>query len=715
MSWLRSGLSRRFAAVMGALALAPVLFLSWRMLDTSRRGVQDAVLELHVKLAEKTAERVENWVDSVDGRVEVALLALQARMDWGEKQALLKHLVESGSGIASVTLLRRDGGGAILMVFNPELADPLTTQDFAQAREAAARAPKSGGPAAEVKRDAKGPRLVLILPFSKDIIARVSIPLREIAERVAADRVGGTGFGVLVDEAGRALATPDGRALPGLERWPITRAALTGRTAGSSEFNDGAGKDYVGAYAPVPSLGGAVLILQARDEAYLAASEARRAAAAAVAVVILGSLLAAALLARALTAPVLKLTRAAEAVARGDFEARVDITTGDELQELAETFNAMAARLRQYSVLQVDRLIAEQRKTEAILFSIREGIVMADQEGRVQLVNRKAREMFGLPPDAEMEGKPLAEAFPEGPLRAALIASAVRPGDFKEVDLSTETSRLFIRASASPVVAPGRAGELGTVFALQDTTLERELEKMKEDFLHYITHDLRNPLGSAIGFLDLLLKGTAGVLNADQQGIVSSVRRSTTRLMGLINNILDIAKMEAGRLRLQLKVTSLAGIAGRSIGILEQLAKAKNIAVHLVAVEEFSVRCDGDMLERVFTNLLGNAIKYTPERGTITISLAEDGEVIRCCVEDTGEGIPADYLDRVFQKFEQVQSNRKGGTGLGLTIAKFFVEQHLGRIWVESEVNRGSRFYFTVPKNLLLDETGQVRLGEAVR
>jgi PAS domain S-box-containing protein len=713
MGWLRSGLSRRFAAVMGALALAPVLFLSWRMMQSSKRGVQDAVLELHVKLAEKSAERVEEWIDSLDGRVQIAMLALQARMDWADKQALLKHLVESNSGVASVALLRRQGG-AILEVFNPDLADTPAVLDPAAARSALRGALAARGRAAEVVDGKAGPLLVLHYPFSKDVFARVVVPLRGIAERVAEERVGGTGFGVLVDSRGRALAAPEGRSLDAMQDWAITRAALTGHTVGSSDFTTAAGLAYVGAYAPVPTLGGAVLILQAREEAYVAAAEARRAAAAAVAVVILGSLLAAALLARLLTAPVLKLTAAADAVARGDFEARVDISTGDELQDLAETFNAMTARLRQYSLLQVDRLIAEQRKTEAILFSIADGIVMADREGRVQLVNRRAREMFGLTPEADIEGKPLSEAFPDGALRAAVLASAEKPGEFKEVDLSTPNDRRFIRATASPVVTPGRAAELGTVFALRDVTLERELEQMKEDFLHYITHDLRNPLGSAIGFLDILLKGTAGVLNADQHSIVSSVRRSTTRLMGLINNILDIAKMEAGRVRLQLKPTSLAGIAGRAIGILEQLAKGKSIGVHLVAAEEFTAQADGDLIERVFTNLLGNAIKYTPNGGTITVALREKGPNIVCCVEDTGEGIPADYLSRVFEKFEQVQGNRRGGTGLGLTISRFFVESHLGRIWVESEVGRGSRFYFTVPRNLVAQADGSVRDAEAV-
>jgi signal transduction histidine kinase len=218
-----------------------------------------------------------------------------------------------------------------------------------------------------------------------------------------------------------------------------------------------------------------------------------------------------------------------------------------------------------------------------------------------------------------------------------------------------------------------------------------------------------------MGFLDVLLKGTAGVLNPDQHAIVSSVRRSTSRLMTMINNILDIAKMESGRVRLQLKTVSLAGIAGRAIDILEQLARGRKISVQLAAVEEFSVEADPDLLERVFTNLLGNAIKYTPEGGTITITIQDEGAHLRCGVEDTGEGIPAEHLARVFEKFEQVPGQRRGGTGLGLTITRFFVEAHLGRIWVESEVGHGARFYFTVPKGLTLGPDGTPRVAEAVR
>ncbi|MEK7383546.1 MAG: cache domain-containing protein, partial [Elusimicrobiota bacterium] len=293
MNWLKSGLSRRFAAVMGALALVPVLFLSWRMLEASQRGVQDAVLELHVKLAEKSAERLEGWVDSVDGRVGVALVALSARMDWADKQNLLKRLVESGAGLASISLLRRDGGG-IIDVYNPEIEASSTALDPDVARAALRRALDAHGRAAEVLRGKSGPLLVLHYPFSKDVFARVVLPMRGIAERVASERVGGTGFAVLIDARGEPVAVPEGRNLTGLPSWSITRTALkSGNSVGSSEFTDSSGVARVGAYAPVPSLGGAVLILQLRTEAYLAASQARKAAGVAVIVVIVGALLAA--------------------------------------------------------------------------------------------------------------------------------------------------------------------------------------------------------------------------------------------------------------------------------------------------------------------------------------------------------------------------------------------------------------------------------------
>lgn len=682
---------------MGGLALLPVGFLAFEVVSLSQRGIQAAVLELHTKLAEKLAQQVEGYFRVNDDKLSFALATLRKNMQWSEKQELLRSLIESHADVVEFSVLNGEGM-EILKVYNPD-----QSSDGALVSRAGEDGFKRFLETRQRALSIESGVMKLYYPINKLVMARIVVSLRSLSSRIETERVGGTGFAVLVDAAGKPLFAPAGRLPEGFETWDITRTALQSATIGSSEFVDPLGVERVGAYAPVPALGGAVVILQDRGEAYYSATMMRRAVAGVVVAVIAFAVAAATFMARRLSAPILSLNRMAEAVSRGDFTGRVSLDTGDELQDLGETFNEMTARLRRYADLQVDKLVAEQKKTEAILSSISDAVVLLDKEGVVQLANLRARELLAL---QELEGRSIAEALPEGKLREAVLEvfKDPRADVFKEVNLSDDKARRHLRVNARPVVSQSTAGVL---LAVRDVTLERELDKMKEEFLHYITHDLRNPLGSAMGFIDVLLKGSVGVLNPDQHRIVSSIKRSCMRLMGLINNILDIAKMESGAMRLQLKEVSLAGIAGRSISILESLGGQKEIKFELAAAEEFSVLADADLLERVFTNLIGNAIKYTPTGGRITVSITDDGDVLRCCVADTGEGIPADYKERIFQKFEQVQGQRRGGTGLGLTITKFFVEQHLGRIWVESEPGKGSQFYFTVPKHLAIDEKGQ--------
>lgn len=689
---------------MGGLALLPVGFLAFEVVPLSQRGIQAAVLELHTKLAEKLAEQIDGYFKVNDDKLSFALATLRKNMQWSDKQELLRSLIETHSDVVEFSVLNGEGM-EILKVYNPDLTaqGALTSraqeegfQRFLSTRQRAFTIDS------EVMR--------LYYPINKMVMARVVVSLKGLSSRIASERVGGTGFAVLVDAQGRPLFFPEGRVNEGFKDWDVVKTALQSAAIGSTEFRDPSGLEHVGAYAPVHGFGGAVVILQARDEAYYSARMMRRTVAWVLLAVVAFAVLAATLMARRLSAPILGLTRAAEAVARGDFSRQVTLDTGDEMQKLGETFNQMTSRLRHYADLQVDKIVAEQKKTEAILSSISDGVVLVDMQGVVQRANALACEFLQL---ESLEGRPLSESLPPGALREAVLEACKdpRPDRYKDVNLSNEEERRHLQVNARPVVSQSASG---VVLAIRDVTLERELEKMKEEFLHYITHDLRNPLGSAMGFIDVLLKGSVGVLNPDQHRVVSSVKRSCMRLMGLINNILDIAKMESGQMRLQLKETSLAGIAGRSISILESLAVQKEIKLELVVLEEYSIQADADLLERVFTNLIGNAIKYTPTGGRITVSLQDDAAGVKCCVSDTGEGIPPEYKERIFQKFEQVQGQRRGGTGLGLTITKFFVEQHLGKIWVESEPGKGSQFYFTVPKGLAHDAAGLVEIRQEV-
>jgi NtrC-family two-component system sensor histidine kinase KinB len=701
------------------LALAPSLYLAFQLVQISQRGIQAAVLELHTKMAEKLSQQIDTYFKGAEGNLAFALSSLQKKMEWTDKQELLRSLTETQSDIVEICIIDSRGRD-IIKVYNPDLSRDAGLHSHGDSA-AFLEAYQGKRRIRNVIRYKDEPALEMFYPMGQFASARVLVSLRSLGAQIASERVGGTGFAVLVDARGEALFYPREHLSPEaaqrLSKLSIVQAALQSQSIGSKDVPDFEGKAWVSAYAPVASVGGAVIMLQQRYEAYLSAVQMRRAATWILALVIAFAVLASIFLARQLILPLLSLTRGAEAVSRGDFQARVEVSTGDELQELAETFNKMASELYRYSLIQVDRLVAEQRKTEAIMFSINDGILMFDGEGRIQLANRRVRELLGMSQDQVLEGKTLDEVLPESPLRRTMAAANAdpRPDKFNDVDLSSDKNRRFLRVISHPVVAPRSVAASGVVTAVRDVTYEKELDQMKEEFLHCITHDLRNPLGSAIGFVDVLLKGAVGMLNPEQFSMVSSIKRSTSRLMGMINNILDIAKMESGRIQLRLRNVSLAGVAGRSMAILESLAQQKNIAVILDVTEEFAVNADSDLLERVVTNLIGNAIKFTPKEGVITVTIEDLGQEMQVCVRDTGEGIPPEYIGRLFQKFEQVAGQKRGGTGLGLAIARFFVNAHLGRIWVESELGKGSRFLFTIPKGLALKMDGAAVIAAEVK
>ncbi|MBI4676842.1 MAG: HAMP domain-containing protein [Elusimicrobia bacterium] len=725
MRFLRSGLFRRFFLVMGALALVPTLYLAVSLVRMAKSVTQAAVLELHHGLAEKTAERIEGYFQNNDDKLNFAFKALQQPLEWSDKQKLLQALIETHPDIIEISVLGA-AGREMMKVYSPDPKWAVDASLVSRAQERAfQRVLREGQPVLSVSGEAR--QLEAYYPLRSGtlgksqvtVVVRVILSLAVLADSIADLRVGGTGFAILLDENCRPVFYQKDKLseplLLEMRRWMIERNEKRQPRVShpmTSEFRV-EGRTIVGTMWPVGRIGGTLAIAQAYDEAYVEAINARRTAVKAILILLAIIIGAAIVLARAMTSPLLSLSRAADSVSHGDFTARVEVKTGDELQDLADTFNRMTDKLRQYAELQVDKLLAEQRKTEAILFSITNGILMTDHEGRIRLANRRALEFFGLESGVSLDGKTVEEAVPAEKLRDAVLAVTAepKPDVFKEVNLSTEKVHKYLRVAARPLVSPSTGKTLGVVTALRDVTLEKEIEKMKEEFLHYITHDLRNPLGSAMGFIEVLLKGLVGNLSPEQHNMISSIQRSMSRLMAMVNNILDIAKMESGRIKLSLQPVSLSAVAGRSMNILESLYKQKKIAVAFESAQDFTVDADPDMVERVFTNLLGNAIKFTPAEGKITLSVVEEGPIFKCCVADTGDGIPESYRDKIFEKFEQVTGQRKGGTGLGLTITKYFVEAHKGKVWVESEMGKGSRFCFTLPKGLKMDAKGNVVAG----
>lgn len=244
--------------------------------------------------------------------------------------------------------------------------------------------------------------------------------------------------------------------------------------------------------------------------------------------------------------------------------------------------------------------------------------------------------------------------------------------------------------------------------ALQNGQLERayaelkRAESMRDGLSDMLVHDLRTPLTTLLGPLHMLQDGTLGSLDQTQREVLAMSQTSGERLLELINELLDLSKLDAGEMRIErreIEVPSLVQTAMREVVRLESISAPK-ISEH---VEPGTlVAGDYDLLLRVLINLLGNALKFNSFGGEVTISAKSDGDHTLFSVTDAGEGIPAEDLAKIFDKFGQVESRKAGrklSTGLGLTFCKFAVEAHGGKIWVESEIGQGSRFYFTIPTN----------------
>jgi signal transduction histidine kinase len=230
----------------------------------------------------------------------------------------------------------------------------------------------------------------------------------------------------------------------------------------------------------------------------------------------------------------------------------------------------------------------------------------------------------------------------------------------------------------------------------------QELDRLKSDFVSNVSHELRTPLTAIKGAVDLVLREVAGPLTEKQSHYLNRVRSNTQHLAGLINDLLDLSKIESGKIEVKTSHVSLGGLVHEVVETLRPVATEKVIALEANIPEpSILVWADRDKVNQVLMNLIGNAIKFAPAQGRVTVSASRNGkESVQVSVHDTGLGIPPDEKEKIFDKFyqiAQVGEAKPKGTGLGLAICKALVELHGGRIWVESEINRGSTFSFTLP------------------
>ncbi|NOZ28754.1 MAG: PAS domain-containing protein [Chloroflexi bacterium] len=378
-------------------------------------------------------------------------------------------------------------------------------------------------------------------------------------------------------------------------------------------------------------------------------------------------------------------------------------TLDEKTRQLAIGFAYLAATAIENARLYQD-VWEKSRELEAVLQGIGDGVVVTDRSGALVLLNPVAATIFGLdqmPP----AGVPLTWAIKHEPF-LSLVEETLAEGhdEIRDLDLPGADGRVrTYQALASPVRdATGVPG--GVVTVLRDVTAQKELERMKSNFLSVVSHELRTPLHSIKGFVEIILMGKTGPINELQQDFLGTVKEQTVVLQRQIDDLLEFSRLESGQIRLHVEPVPLGVIARVVQEKLSPLAGSAGLTlVNRVPVDLPEVDGDRMRLEQVLTNLVENAIKFTPAGGRITIAGRDLGDAVEISVQDTGIGIPPSEQERVFDRFYQVDGgvNRMyRGTGLGLTICKHIVERHHGQIWVESnpQVKPGSTFYVRLPK-----------------
>lgn len=425
--------------------------------------------------------------------------------------------------------------------------------------------------------------------------------------------------------------------------------------------------------------------------------------------------------------PLTELTEAAQRIEQGDFSAAHQTLRGDEIGVLINSFAKMVqgvqVRERELAAAltesrELAAVTAESRRRVeaahadllATLETVPAALMIFNPDGSVRLRNRAATDVMGIEPQnpdlrrnywdrfkrLNKDGTPITK---ENWVSTRALAGEIIRNE--ELEIHHPDGRVFpILASGAPL--RNELGHIaGAVVAFQDIAKMREVDRMKDEFVSIVSHELRTPLTSIRGSVQLVLDDEKAVTDAEHRTLLQIALNNCERLVRIINDILDVSKIESGNLTLRKKPVHVADLVRQSVDVVAGPARSTGVKLEVnIPANIRPVMVDPDRIVQALVNLLSNAAKFAPANSTVTVSVMGSEHMVTVAVADQGEGIAPENLNRLFRKFQQVDSSasrRKGGTGLGLAITKALVEQHGGRIYVDSELGKGTRFSFTLP------------------
>jgi two-component system phosphate regulon sensor histidine kinase PhoR len=473
---------------------------------------------------------------------------------------------------------------------------------------------------------------------------------------------------------------------------PEVQQALSQRVGVSTRYSQTLGYDMMYAAVPIEVNGKVVAIARAAlplTQVEASANRLRSTLVAASAVTALLAMLLAVLIAERIARPIRRLTRAAERVAEGDLNARLFLTSRDEVGQLAAAFNHMADQLHE----KVTTLGGERSRLAAVLERMADGVLITDGGGHVQLINPAASRLLDT-----TEGNALGHSFAQVVRNYRLIElwQACRD-EGKEQIAAVETDRLglFLQAIVNPF---HEADSSGYLIILQDLTQIRHLETVRRDFISNISHELRTPLAALKALVDTLRDGALEDPPAAER-FLNRMETEVDALTQMVQELLELSRIESGRAPLHLAPVPVPDVVLPPVERLRPQAERAGLTLTVTLPPDLPpLQADAERIQQVVTNLVHNAVKFTPSGGRVSVWAERTGNEVVIRVHDTGVGIPSDDLPRIFERFYKADRARSGGgTGLGLAIARHIIQAHGGRIWVESVEGQGSAFYFSLP------------------
>lgn len=397
--------------------------------------------------------------------------------------------------------------------------------------------------------------------------------------------------------------------------------------------------------------------------------------------------------------PIIQLTSSIKAIAKKEYEERLHFDRKDEFEELAIAFNQMAEKLDEYEHSNLAQILFEKRRIETIINRMNDPVIGLDEKKKIVFANEQSLQLLNLSSES-LVGHYAPDVAVENDLLRSLIREDTDPEKSRLLKIVVNgKENYFSKESIAIRYTPTGEKEtitIGQVILLKNVTSYKELDLAKTNFIATISHELKTPIASLQMCAKLLGDQRVGQLNPEQYKIVHTLGDESARLAKLVNELLDLSQVETGNLKLKLEAVSPSIILEQALESVKFHAERKKVQIKVdIASSMPPIKADAEKTTWVLINLLTNAIRHSPENGTVQIDVSQSEKHVAFSVEDQGGGIEPKYLNKIFDKFFQVPGSTKG-TGLGLAISKEFIDAQQGKIQVDSTFGKGSIFTITL-------------------